>query len=164
MVIITDTILKRYIDNNDLRILKKGNVKPYYGNGLYTPGTKGRDIYFNSNGDGFLDSLIGVGKTILSNIGLIKDAGSAIGEVAKGGSEIANLVKKSKKIHNMGKENASQNEVAAKLMGQGPKEGGGIKKICTCEDSDKENICETEELKAIKDAIVLLQKYGFHFV
>ena len=99
MPIITENTLSKYVDDNDIRILRKGDVKPHYGNGLIFPGSKGRDIYFDSEGDGFLDSLIGVGKTILSNIGLIKDGAAAINKTAKAGNKIANLVKKSKEIH-----------------------------------------------------------------
>lgn len=96
MPAIRDTDLRKYVGASEIRILRKAHVgtgvflpgrRSHYGEGLFLPGTEG---------DGFLDSLLSVGKTISNNIGLIKDVGQAVGSAADAGSKIANLVKATK--------------------------------------------------------------------
>ena len=98
MPVITDNNVSKYSDEIDIKIIKKS--KDHIGKGLYLPGSKGRGLYIKT-GDGFIDSLIGIGKTIANNLNLIKDVGTAVGSVAQASTEVANLVKKSKEAANV---------------------------------------------------------------
>jgi hypothetical protein len=125
MPVITDNDLKKYVDEQDIKIIRKGNIK-HYGNGLYLPGSKGRGVYLNSEGEGFIDTLMSIGKTIANNIGLIKDVGQAVGSVAQAGTEVANLVKKSKEAANVGSQEEEDLTEHFNQLRKGRKKGEGF--------------------------------------
>jgi hypothetical protein len=99
MPIVTERNISKYVDDSDIRIYKKSNINPTFGKGIYLPKREGFGVYLPREGEGFLDALLGIGKTVINNIDAIKNVAQAAGEVGNAGYQIAKAVKTSKEAH-----------------------------------------------------------------
>ena len=108
MPVIYETDEDKYYDKEDIKKLRKGNQSGIEsrGSGIFLPGTKhGNGLYLPSRqyeGDGIIDSIISVGKSVIegiaNNSSTIGNVASAVGSVAGATANVADVVKAVKDV------------------------------------------------------------------